>query len=121
MANRVARQLNGAVGFISRLDGNRPTRVSGSGKNAVKAFERSLRHSCPTARASNCGSRFVTKFAIAQLIYSRVSLAHSLFPSNELKLSRGYLRARFRCSERILITFGQVNKPGSRRLQRLVR
>jgi len=41
--------------------------------------------------------------------------------SNETKLSRGYLRTRLRCSEINLITFRQVNKAGSRRLQRLVR
>jgi hypothetical protein len=38
---------------------------------------------------------------------------------NELKLSRGYLRARLRCSEHILIAETLGNKPGRRRLQRL--
>ena len=40
---------------------------------------------------------------------------------NELKLSRGYLRARLRWCESTLITKVRGNKPGSRRLQRLVR
>ena len=44
------------------------------------------------------------------------SASQQVSPSNETKLSRGYLRTRLRCSENILIRNGQGNKPGSRRL-----